>query len=289
MEKLRKRFNDAMNEDESDNPDLFLSMVSSILWGAQRSKPEVLFDVTTLATRCKIGSTEDIIDVEQVLKYINSCKADGIKLKINGNISISVFVDSSGGIDSESKAKGGYVISLGDKGFGGPIESRSYTSKFNGRSMVEYELFAFHEMLPGPLFVKELLEELGFNQLPILVFEDNKALIDLLRRGKISSGVIRHIHSKYYYGKDLIIRKIIELRHCPTLLMIADIFTKDLDFPTFNRLCKRLRNGNDQDPKLSDEIYQKLYENSNYEVYLDKDEQKAVEVLSLIIETLLQS
>ena len=57
-------------------------MVSSILWEAQRSKPEVLFDVTTLATRCKIGSTEDIIDVEQVLKYINSCKADDIKLKL---------------------------------------------------------------------------------------------------------------------------------------------------------------------------------------------------------------
>ena len=48
MEKLRNRVNDAMDEDESDNPDLFLSLVSSILWGAQRSKTEVLFDVTTL-------------------------------------------------------------------------------------------------------------------------------------------------------------------------------------------------------------------------------------------------
>ena len=86
---------------------------------------------------------------------------------------------------------------------------------------MEYELFVFHEMLPGPLFMKELLEKLGFNQLPVLVFEDNKVLIDLLCRGKISSGVTRHIHSKYYYGKDLIIRKIIELRHCPTLLMIG--------------------------------------------------------------------
>ena len=50
----------------------------------------------------------------------------------------------------------------------------------------------------------------------------------------MSSGVTRHIHSKSYYGKDLLIRKIIELRHCPTLLMIADIFTKDLDYQTFN-------------------------------------------------------
>ena len=144
-------------------------------------------------------------------------------------------------------------------------------------------------MLPGPLFVKKLLAQLGLNQLLILVFKDNKALIDLLPRGKISSGVTRHIHSKYYYGKDLLIRKIIELVHCPTLLMIADIFKKDLDYPVFDRLCKRLCNDNDQDSKLVDEIYERLYANSSFEVYLDKDKQKAVEIISLIIETLLQS
>ena len=41
--------------------------------------------------------------------------------------------------------------------------------------------------------------------------------------------------------------------------------------------------------KLVDAIYKRLYENSHYEVYLDKDEQKAVEIISLIIETLLES
>ena len=37
------------------------------------------------------------------------------------------------------------------------------------------------------------------------------------------------------------------------------------------------------------EIYEKLYANSSFKVYLDKDQQKAVEIISLIIETLLQS
>ena len=85
------------------------------------------------------------------------------------------------------------------------------------------------------------------------------------------------------------IRKIIELTHCPTSLMIADIFTKDLDDSVFNSLCKRLRNDIDQDLQLLDDINEKLYANSSFEVYLYKDDQKALEIISLIFETILQS
>ena len=38
-------------------------------------------------------------------------------------------MDSSGGIDPESKSKGGYIIILGDKGYGDPIKARSFSSK----------------------------------------------------------------------------------------------------------------------------------------------------------------
>jgi hypothetical protein len=210
-------------------------------------------------------------------------------LKINGDIRVCTFVDSSGGNDEQSKARAGYVTSIGSEGYGGPIEASAFRSKTNGRSMVEYELFAFHEMLPSPLFVVELLEEIGYPQQPILIFEDNKALIDLIRRGKISTGVTRHIHAKYYYGKDLLLRKIIEFRHCPTLLMIADIFTKDIDGPRFLKLCRRLRNEIEQDPSMNDEVFARLYANSNTDVYMDTEEIAAIEITSAIIEQLIQS
>ena len=84
------------------------------------------------ATRWKVGSKDDIKDAEHLLKYINNCSKDGIKWKINEDIRISAFFESSGDIDEESKAKGGYVISSGSKRYGGSIEARSYTSKLNG-------------------------------------------------------------------------------------------------------------------------------------------------------------
>ena len=234
----------------------------------KRSKPEVLFDVSALASHAKIGSKADIKDAIRVLKYICGYKKDGIKLKINGDIQLSVFVDSSGSIHPDMRGHGGYVISLGSKCYGGPVDVSSSKAKTNGRSILEYELFSLHTMLPNALFLHNLLDEMGFPQLPIIIFEDNKALIDAIKRGPISSGVTKHIASKYYYSKDLIAQGVIELRHCPTALMIADILTKDLPVKDFIKMSRRLCNDGEIDVSLSNEVYERLYANSTDQVYL---------------------
>ena len=148
-----------------------------------------------------------------------------------------------------------------------------------------YELDALHHMISGPIFIRELLNELGYKQGPVIVFEDNKACIDLIRRGKISTGVTRHIAAKYYYAKDLIFDGIIELRHCPTRLMIADILTKHFGGPDFKKMSKRLRNTIEQDPTLSDEVYRRLYLKSTDNVYQEEDI-KVVQLLSMVIDYL---
>ena len=48
--------------------------------------------------------------------------------------------------------------------YGGPIDTSSNKSRLAGRSSMEYELFALHNMLPNLLFLKEFLEELGYPQ-----------------------------------------------------------------------------------------------------------------------------
>jgi hypothetical protein len=291
MERLRERGqNDDQITDTSEPKRLqFLSLVMSMLWGALRSFPDILFNLTALATRSKFGNDVDYSDALQVLKYINSCKENSIRLKINGNIRIVAFVDSSSNIHPDMRGHGGYVISLGDECYGGPVEVSSSRAKLNGRSVMDYELYSLHHMLPGIVFLHELLEELGFPQQPAIIFEDNRALIDLLRRGKISTGVTRHIAAKYYYAKDLILRKIIDIRHCPTLLMIADILTKDLDCPHFQKLSSRLRNLKDQDPSLSDDTYRKLYASCLDTSHMDEEEIKAIEVITNIIQSIIQS
>jgi hypothetical protein len=107
----------------------------------------------------------------------------------------------------------GTTTSTGDKGYGGPTEAKSARSRSSHVGSMMYELDALHHMINGPIFIRELLEDTGYPQGPVTVLEDNKALVDLTKRGKVSTGVTRHIAAKYYYAKDLLIQGVVVLRH----------------------------------------------------------------------------
>jgi hypothetical protein len=74
------------------------------------------------------------------------------------------------------------------------------------------------------------------------------------------------------------------MRFCPSPLMIADILTKALDFPTFSKQTKRLCNFHDQHESVSDEIYKRLIQDSTQ---LTDEEAKAVELVTIILDSLL--
>ena len=264
----------------------YLSVVMSMMWGVKRSRPDLLANITSLATHSRNATMDDFHDAMQVLKFINGTKDEGITLKINGEVRISVFVDSSSGAYSDTRGHGGHVISLGSECYGGPIEVYSGKAGQNQRSVMEYELMSFHKMLPSVEFLKEFLEELGYEQKPAIIFEDNRALIEMLKRGKISTGVTRHIAARYYYGKDLMDRGVIVIRHCPTLLMIADILTKTLAGKSFQIMSKRIRNSDDQHESVSDDVYRKLYADSI--IYDDPIDQQMnlllVQIMRVILE-----
>ena len=197
----------------------------------------------------------------------------------NGKIQLSAFVDSSANLYKDTRGHGGYVISCGDT-YGGPIDTYSSRAKLNGRSSMEYELYALHHLLPNLLFLIDLLTELGYPQEPVVIFEDNKALIDLIRRGRISSGNTKHINQKYYYARDLIQNKIISLRYCPSYLMIADILTKPLEGVLFGKIRDRLMNKDEQDADYNHEVYKLLYEGVHDMSKLNEDEKQFIDIFA---------
>jgi hypothetical protein len=178
------------NEEKGSEDDMaeFLSLIMSIMWGAKRTQQCILFNATSFASQRKYVTKYVMADAQHLLQYINKHKDEYIKLKISGKVQLSVFVDSSSNLYKDTRGHGGYVITLGEQ-YGGPIDTSSSRAKLNGRSSMEYELFALHGMLPNLLFLYDLLNEIGYKQDPVTIFEDNKALIDLINRGKVSSGV----------------------------------------------------------------------------------------------------
>ena len=92
--------------------------------------------------------------------------------------------------------------------------------------------------------------------------------------------------TKYVLHILLLRRNIICFRHCPSYLMIADILTKILTKAEFNKMATRLRNDYIQDDILSDEVFERLFQNSNDKVFNDKDEELAVQLIMKIVENL---
>jgi hypothetical protein len=111
-------------------------------------------------------------------------------------------------------------------------------------------------------------------------------MIDLLRRGKVNSGATKHIAAKYYYARDLMKRGIIVFKYCPTLLMIADIFTKNLPGPRYIQLWKRLINYVEQDDLFTDDVYAKLFQDNNDEIFSEEDYENK-EIMDLVISFIL--
>jgi hypothetical protein len=76
------------------------------------------------------------------------------------------------------------------------------------------------------------------------VLRDNQSTMKLEQNGKASSGNrTRHFNIKFSYITDLIDRKEVTIKYCPTDDMIADYMTKPLTGSKFNKFRNIIMNG----------------------------------------------
>jgi hypothetical protein len=66
--------------------------------------------------------------------------------------------------------------------------------------------------------------------------QDNESAIKLEKNGRMSAGPkSRHMSIRYFWMKDRIANEGIVIRHCPTLQMVCDFFTKPLQGNLFKQ------------------------------------------------------
>ena len=86
------------------------------------------------------------------------------------------------------------------------------------------------------------MTDIGFGlSRPIILFEDNKSCIDMLK-GKSRHSASKHINTKFHYGRDQLTKGVVEVQYIDTLNQIDDIFTKALSKRIFSPLQFKLLN-----------------------------------------------
>jgi hypothetical protein len=143
------------------------------------------------------------------------------------------FVDSdfaSSDLDTR-KSVTSYLIFLN----GGLISWKSSLQKSNSSSSTEAEYKALHAASMEVVYLRNLLDELGFHQSkPSVIFEDNTSTIRATEN-PVEHSKLKHIDIKYHQIRDFTEKKQVKVLHISTVQQLADGLNKAQSGPRFEK------------------------------------------------------
>ena len=78
------------------------------------------------------------------------------------------------------------------------------------------------------------LDSQGYGVKENVLYQDNQSAIRLEVNGRNScTGNSRHISIRYFFVKDRVEKGEVSIKHCPSIYMLADYFTKPLQGSVF--------------------------------------------------------
>ena len=199
-----------------------IHFVYSLMYLAQRTRPDILFPVNFLTTMVTSPAQEIIQHLDRIFGYLNSTVYRGLLFGAEST-GLTLFADAAYAIHRDGKSHSGIVIML-DKN---PILVQSLKQKLVTLSSTEAELEALVSGLKRLQPIRRLLEEIQLlAEPPTKVMQDNKSTITIAKSGEGYTGKNKHMRVRYHAVAEQVANREIEFTHCPTLQMVSDMLSK---------------------------------------------------------------
>ena len=220
----------------------YMSIVSAGMYCAKRTQPTALPTATHLATKYWHATEEDLKKAEHFIAYLAANPDHYLRLRSTSN-NIVACADASYAEHADAKSHTGGCIGLEYDDKVGYFMFISNKQSIVAKSSCEAELIAQSTIGEHIVWLREVMEELGFvPDKPTVLHQDNKAAIILASKGCGSFKRTKHINVRYFWLKELIDKKLLELLYVPTASMVADILTKPLVGYKFKELQPKIQN-----------------------------------------------
>ena len=208
------------------------SKIGQMLWMARQSRPDICFDVTSLAGRVKTATVNELLEANKIIKRI---KADKTILKFqhlgDSDLSLVVYSDASLGNLVDGGTQGGHVILLvGQGGRCSPIHWSSKRIRRVVRSTLAGETLAMADGIDDGIFFATLYAELTVGKpdpkvLPICCVTDCKALFEAIKSNKFVTEKRLRLEISAIKEK-LENRQLEKIDWCDSSNQLADCLTK---------------------------------------------------------------
>ena len=218
-----------LNEARSE---VFHSVTAKLLFIMKRGRPDVETTVSYLMTRVSKSNERDWTKLKRCLGFLKGTFNDLRKIGADSLRDLHVWVDASHAVHENMRGHTGGTMSMGI----GTLHNKSSKQKINTRSTTESEVVGVSEYLPYDIWQVNFFKEQGYDIRNNYIYQDNESAAKLEINGRNScTGNSRHVDIKFFWVKDRVDKKEVEIKYCPTTLMLADYFTKPLQGNVFRR------------------------------------------------------
>jgi hypothetical protein len=227
----------------SEDVEEMRAIIGCLMYLQVWTRPEIAYAVNYLARFTLRADKVTLKAARRVLAYCKGTPLHGIRYKFDPDNQISanslkVYADTS---DADckltSKSTGGFIITLN----GAPIAWRSGRLPLVTLSSAESEYVQLTLACQEILYLREVLQLLGFEQASTEIFEDNQAAIAICYNPCHRSRT-RHIKRRYHFIRQCIKESEVFVTYTRSEDNIADLFTKPLGDTLFKRHADRARN-----------------------------------------------
>jgi hypothetical protein len=194
-----------------------------------KSRPDVATAISFGSTHASKPTVGAFMELLHCLSYLENTQDMGLILRTRDEgtdfpLQLRCYVDASYLTHSDSRSHSGFCMSLGNIG---TFYSKSQKQTTVATSSTHAETRALYSLVVEIIYVVFLTEELGIDlQLPVVVFEDNSAVIDITADISARTKRCRHFLMLINYIRESVDKGLIEIRKVDTNDNLADILTK---------------------------------------------------------------
>jgi hypothetical protein len=227
----------------------YMEITGTLMYAAISTRPDIAHAVYYLAAHMLLPLQVHMDAAERVLRYLAGTASLGLVFGSRNqgfadsrghtqiNVDVCAYADADWANDkSDRRSITGWVSKVN----GDPISWSSKKQRTVALSTCEAELYASAAAIQEVLWLRGLVKELGLRtDLGSVVHGDNQSAIAVSKNG-VKGERTKHVDVKYHFVTETIDRGDVQLKWVPSAAQHADIFTKALPVPVFERLRDEL-------------------------------------------------
>jgi hypothetical protein len=214
------------NADSEADQVLYQSIVGSLMYAAQATRPDIAFAVAALSRYLLKPYKTHMTAAKRVLRYLKYTADTKLVFPGPGGSSEGLvgYTDSDwAGDKHDRKSQGGYIFKMA----GAPISWKSKKQTVVARSTTEAEYLACSEATREAQGLVYLHRDVtGETAVPLIHCDSNGALSTI--RSTVTSDKAKHIDVPFHNSRHLHAAGVVKFTEIDTLQNLADVLTKAL-------------------------------------------------------------